>query len=108
MFKKSDPALKKKVEGNLLFAKKYLQQHEIDYDITTEKGKHSFPEETIDFAKEINADIILIMTSRNLGFADFVMGPDEQSIISNSAKIPVMCINPRPVNFSGSFRASGG
>jgi hypothetical protein len=34
------------------------------------------------------------MTTKNIGFADYVMGADEQYIISNSAKIPVMCINP--------------
>ncbi len=108
LFKKSDPSLRKKVEGNVMFTKKYLQQHNIDYDITTDKGKDSFPIETINFAKEINADVILVMTSKNLGFANFVMGPDEQYIIANSAKIPVMCINPRPVSITGSFSAGGG
>lgn len=107
IFKRSDPALRKSIEGNIQFAKKYFQNHNIDYEITTEKSKHPFPVETINFAKEINAGLILIMTSRNLGFADYVMGPDEQYIIANSAKIPVMCVNPRPVNVSGSFRAGG-
>ncbi len=108
IFKRTDPTLRKNIEGNIQFAKKYLQQHEIDYEIITQKGKDPFPVETIHYSKEIKADLILIMTSRNLGFADFVMGPDEQYIIANSAKVPVMCINPRPVTLSGGFRAGGG
>lgn len=108
IFKRTDSALKKKVEGNIQFAKKYLQQHNIDYSINTENGKDSFAKETIEFAQSKNADLVLIMTNKNMNFTDYIMGPDEQSIIANSAKIPVMCINPRPVQISGSFSASGG
>ncbi len=108
IFKRSDAALRKNIDGNIQFTKKFLQQQNIDYEIVTESGKKPFPIETINFAKEIGADLILIMTSRNLGFADYVMGPDEQYIIANSAKVPVMCINPRPVSLAGSFSAGGG
>src|SRR6056297_1678707 len=82
IFKLSDPALRKSIEGNIQFSKKYLQNHNIDYEIVTEKGKNPFPVETINHAKENDADLILIMTSRNLGFADYVMGPEEQYIIA--------------------------
>lgn len=106
IFKRSDPALRKNIESNISFTKKYLQEHDIDYDIVTQNGKYPFPIETINYAKEIDADLILIMTSRTLGFADFVMGPDEQYVIANSAKIPVMCVNPRQVVLGGSRAGS--
>jgi hypothetical protein len=50
---------------------------------------------TIDFAQKINADLILIVTTKNITFADYVLGASEQYIIANSSKIPVCCINPR-------------
>ena len=61
----------------------------------TAEGKGSFPDETIKFAQKINADLMLVMTTKNIGIKDYVLGANEQQIIANSAKIPVMCINPR-------------
>jgi hypothetical protein len=50
---------------------------------------------TIDFSHKINADLILIMTTKNITMADYVLGAAEQYIIANSSKIPVCCINPK-------------
>ena len=54
----------------------------------------NFAQQTIDFAQKINADLILIMTTKNITVADYVMGASEQYIIANSSKIPVCCVNP--------------
>jgi len=67
----------------------------VDYEIHTANGKKSFPLEIMDFSKEINADLILILSTKNIGIADYVIGAQEQYIIANSSKIPVMVINPR-------------
>lgn len=91
----TDSILKKKTNNNLIFAKRILDSKGINYQISTAKGKEAFPDETISFAKEIDADIILVMTTKNIGLKDYVIGANEQQIIANSAKIPVMCINPR-------------
>ena len=91
----TDSILKKRTNNNLIFAKKILESKNINYDIHTALGKKSFPEETIDFAQKINASLILVMTTKNIGLKDYVLGANEQQIIANSAKIPVMCINPR-------------
>ena len=67
----------------------------MNYEISTVEGKKNFAIETIDFAKDNNADLILIVSTKNIGFSDYVLGASEQYIIANSAKIPVMVINPR-------------
>jgi nucleotide-binding universal stress UspA family protein len=90
----SDKNIFKKTNINLNFAVKYLMQNNIDYEIhKVPKGK--FAQQTIDFAQKINADLLLIMTTKNISVVDYVMGASEQYIIANSSKIPVCCINPK-------------
>lgn len=92
----SDGIIKKKTTQNLIFAKKYLDEREINYEITTVEGVDSLAEATIKFAKQIDTDLILIVTTKEPTLQDFILGAEEQKIIANSAKIPVMCVNPNP------------
>jgi nucleotide-binding universal stress UspA family protein len=101
----SDKNLLKKANTNLAFARKYLSKYNVEYDIATAAKGGSFEEATIQYAKEIEADLMLIMTTKNIGTIDYVLGASEQFIIANTARIPVMCVNPRKAqNFSlGTF-----
>jgi nucleotide-binding universal stress UspA family protein len=90
----SDVNLTKKTNVNLNFSIKYLIQNNIDYEIH-EVPRGNFAQQTIDFAQKINADLILIMTTKNITMADYVMGATEQYMIANSSKIPVCCVNPK-------------
>ena len=90
-----DKGLKKKVNVNLNFAVKFLIQNNLDYEIHTAKKSSNLAGETIEFAKEKNADLILITTTKNISIADYMLGAAEQQIIANTSKIPVMCVNPR-------------
>jgi nucleotide-binding universal stress UspA family protein len=90
----SDKNLLKKTNVNLNFAVKYLIQNNIEYEIH-EVPKGNFAQQTIDFAQKINADLLLIMTTKNITMADYVVGAQEQYIIANSSKIPVCCVNPK-------------
>ncbi len=91
----TDAIMKKRTTSNLIFAKKFLDEREIDYEIATVEGEEGFAEETIKFAEKENASLILIMTTKRISFQDYVLGASEQQIIANPAKIPVMCVNPR-------------
>lgn len=104
----SDRGLKKKLHSNLFFTKKYLDNNRLEYEIIQAPGKSDFGKETIEFAQQMNADLILIITTKNIIFVDYVLGANEQQIIANSAKIPVMCVNPKPGKFAGGFSATGG
>ncbi len=90
-----DKGLSKKVNINLTFAVKFLIQNNLDYEIHTGKKSSALAKETIDFAREKEADLILITTTKNISIADYMLGAAEQQIIANSSKIPVMCVNPR-------------
>ena len=90
----TDKNLLKKTNININFAIKYLIQNNIEYEIH-EVSRGNFAQQTLDFAQKINADLILIMTTKNITVADYVMGASEQYIIANSSKIPVCCVNPK-------------
>jgi nucleotide-binding universal stress UspA family protein len=91
----TDVGFIKKIKANMMFSREFMDCKGIDYEINMMEGKKSFAVETIDFAKDINADLILIISTKNIGIADYVLGASEQYIIANSAKIPVMVVNPR-------------
>lgn len=90
----TDKTILKKTKINLNFAIKYLIQNNIEYEIH-DMPKGGFAEQTIEFAQKIDADLILIVTTKNITFADYVLGASEQQIIANSSKIPVICVNPK-------------
>lgn len=106
--KYTDTKLHRGVDSNLLFITKYFASKAIRYELDAATGDHNFGNEAVSYAKKIDSDAILLMTTRDIGFADYVLGPQEQYIIANSEKIPVICINPRHAKLGGGFSASGG
>jgi len=88
-----DAGVQKKVNYNLAFAKKHLESYNIPYEIHSAGKGSKFQDEIVKLALDIDADLILIMTSGSLDFTDYVFGAQEQHVIANEAKIPVMCIN---------------
>jgi nucleotide-binding universal stress UspA family protein len=102
----TDKGLTAKVNKSLNFAVKYLIQNNVEYEIqVVPNGK--FAQRTIDFAQSIKADLILIVTTKNITFADYVLGASEQYIIANSSKIPVCCVNPK-ASFANTSQFMGG
>jgi nucleotide-binding universal stress UspA family protein len=87
--------IQKVINNNIAFAKRILIEHDIPYEIDIETNLKDFPEETVQFAENIGAGLIMIMTTKNIGITDYMFGADEQRIIANKAKIPVICVNPR-------------
>ncbi len=91
----TDKSIVRMINTNLNFAIRYLIQNNIEYKIHVGKRSGNFSKETISFAREIDADLILITTTKSVNMTDFMFGLPEQEIIANSAKIPVMAVNPR-------------
>jgi nucleotide-binding universal stress UspA family protein len=91
----SSDSIVKKINTNLNFAVRYLIQNNIDYEVHVGKSNGDFGKETVAFAQEINADLILIMTTKGINVTDYVLGVPEQQLIANNARIPVMAVNPR-------------
>jgi nucleotide-binding universal stress UspA family protein len=106
--KYSDSNFRKGLDSNMFFITKYFNSKAIKFEFQIAVGENDFGKETMQYAKTVDADAILLMTTRDIGFADYVLGPQEQYIIANTERIPVICINPRPVKIGGGFSASGG
>ena len=102
----TDRSLNAKRNRNLNFAVKYLIQNNIEYEIH-EVPHGKMAQHTIDFAQKINADLILIVTTKNITIADYILGASEQYIIANSSKIPVCCVNPKS-SFANTAQFMGG
>lgn len=106
--KMKDKGLQSKTKINVNFAEKIFNKHGIEYDIQTIDSAH-LGEQTVDYAKNIDADLILIMTTKHIDFTDYILGAKEQYIIANQAQIPIMCVNPRTdLSRYGSFSSTGG
>lgn len=82
-------------KANMSFCKKYLAEREIDFDTVWLDQRGSFYELSLKYAKEHNSDIIMITTTRDIAFHDYILGAYEQTIIANEAEIPVFVVNPR-------------
>lgn len=91
----NDSVHAKQIRRNLEFAKKYLGNKEIPFEINESKAKGSFVKQTLSFAKYIDADLIIIVITKDIGLGDYMFGADEQKLIANNQEIPVMCIQPR-------------
>ncbi|WP_066630211.1 universal stress protein [Labilibacter marinus] len=90
-----DGVIEPRTKANLVFCKKFLEEKGIDYELSLSEGGGSFSQETIKFADNIEAAAIIIMTTRDIAFHDYILGANEQQTIANSSKVPVMVINPR-------------
>lgn len=84
-----------RTKANVVFSKKFLEEKNIPYELVLSEGDASFSQETIQFSEKIDADLVLVMTTRDIAFHDYVLGAYEQYIIANSAQMPVLVINPR-------------
>ncbi len=91
----TDKSLLKKMNVNLNFAIRFLIQNNIEYEIHTARKSKNFTKEILSFTKNIEADMILITTTKHITLVDYIFGAHEQYLISNEEKIPVMCVNPK-------------
>lgn len=91
----SDKTLLKEIKNNLAFSKRLLDAKHIDYSVQTVESKGKFAEQILEYSKEVNADLIVILISKFSGFKSWLFGIKDQYVIANKNKIPVMCLNPR-------------
>lgn len=92
----TDPFLSRKVKNNLVYTKRQFEKNEVSYEIhISDKSSNTLDKHALKFAKDVNAGLIIIMTTKQYGIDDYIIGPGEQRIITNSDELPVMCVNPR-------------
>lgn len=89
------PMFDNPTRANMNFCKHYLEEQNIDCDVVWADEKGSFLELSLKYCEEHNMDVIMITTTRDIAFHDYLLGAYEQTVISNSAGIPVFVVNPR-------------
>jgi nucleotide-binding universal stress UspA family protein len=91
----TDDELENKIKLNTQFVKRHLSEQDIEVTVAHQKSKQGdFAKDFIAYAKEVDADLIVVLTTVEKGIKDIVLGPEEQKVINNSEEIPVMCVNP--------------
>lgn len=90
----SDDDLTNRVKLNTQFVKRHLEEQDIQVTVAHQPKSADFSKDFIAYAKEVDADLIVILTTVEKGIKDIVMGTDEQKVINNSEEIPVMVVNP--------------
>lgn len=73
--------------------KHYIDDRQIP-NVTEFRTGKNIADQTLDYAKEINADLIVIMTEQEEDAANIFLGPYAQQMVNHSP-IPVMSIKPK-------------
>ncbi len=105
--KAKDKGFRRKILSNIKYIESFLKGHDVGYEILNSSGKQRFKKEIVQIAKERQADLILVMATRDIRWVDYMLGAPEQFILANPENIPVMCMNPKPAKIAGGFRATG-
>lgn len=98
--KETDEFLSNKLNGNIAWAKKYLAEKGIK-SATHVSEKGNFVKNMIAAAKDLEIDLISIMNLQKNSLMGMFGSSYEQSIITNEAQIPVLCVNPKIVSSAG-------
>lgn len=92
--KTTDGRKLKYIKNNVSFARNLLEEKGVEYDISI-SHKDDFGQTFLDFAHKKDADLIIMMLPKDLGFGSLLFGSKEQDLITNTYGIPIMCVNPR-------------
>lgn len=94
-----DEFLRKKIINNVKSIEEVLNKNGVKHTtkiLDDEKYPEKFYKDTLQYAEEINADLIMVMTQQEKGgFSEFLLGSYAQQIVNYHSSTPVMCIVPR-------------
>lgn len=99
--KSNDASLKRQIYSNLVHVKSVLDQNNIEYIEVEGSGKDDFADEVIEYANTMNANAILVTTSKELDLADYMFGATEQKIIGNKYGISAITVLPNAGKLKG-------
>ena len=102
----TDEFLLTTVKANIIFANKFFAERNIE--VTTQIAENKdFDAEVVKFAEIIEADLIAIMNLQKNQMFGSITGKHEQVMITNSAKVPVLIVNPVTKSNSVQFYFAG-
>lgn len=77
----------------------FFSKNDVSFTIKVAPKNTNFAKQVVDYATSNNADLIMIMTDPDQSLARFILGSWDEQIIFNGSQIPVMCINPRKLEW---------
>lgn len=91
----SDEQLEMNIKNNVAYAESFFDDNNIAHkEFSVGHSLNNFNEACLNYAENIKADLITLITEQNITMAEFLMRPAEQFFIANEQRIPVMCIHP--------------
>ncbi len=91
-----DEYLLKYLNNNLKFINKMFNNFEVSFEVIKSTHKQdNMDAYALDYAKENNAGLIIILTTESYSLIDRLKGPYELKIVTNTYKLPVLCLNRR-------------
>jgi nucleotide-binding universal stress UspA family protein len=93
LYSTSIKAVRQKVDNYTQQVKKYLQEENVKFKIEAINAEN-ITNSTINYAKEVDADIIAIMTEQELTTANLFLGAYAQQMVNHSP-IPVLSIHAK-------------
>lgn len=78
----------------------HFDKNNVKYTVKVADKSGEYSKQVIDYATAQNADLIMIMTNPEKGVSTFILGSYDEEMIFNTSQIPVMCINPRELNWT--------
>lgn len=93
--KEKDEFLHRQLQDNIIYARKFLGGHGIAMEAFETKGdSKGFVKATLEYAQQIDADLIAVMNMTGTNIFGALGVPYEEEMITNKALIPVMMLNP--------------
>jgi len=83
----------------------YLKEYGVSYKTASLNGDN-ITDVTIEYALDINADLITIMTEQSKALSNFILGSYAQQML-NKSPIPVLSVTPQEIFILGSFVTQG-
>lgn len=94
-----DEFVKQKILASVNNVQSMLDEKGVKYEVRSlddEDYPENFAVDTIQYAKEIDADLIIIMTQQEKNFSEHIIGSYAQQVVNMSSATPVMCVMPKP------------
>lgn len=99
----NDEYFERNIKANINQVAAILKDSNVNYTLMKLDDK-TYPgklfEDTLQYAENIDADLILIMTQPEGNILDFVIGSNAQYIVNKSKKVAVMVVQPSATGFS--------
>ena len=77
----------------------FFAKNEVIYTIRVAPKNTNFGKQVIDYATSNNTDLIMIMTDPDISLKKYILGSWDEQMIFNTSQIPVMCVNPRKLEW---------